>query len=58
MKNLPPIYPANKILDKNNTPVNAQTATFNDLSNVKEDCVKGFIEDEEYQRNHVITQAC
>ena len=58
MKNYPPIYPANKILDKNSTPINAQTATLNDLNNVKEDCMKGFIEDEEYQRNYRIIQGC
>lgn len=33
-KDYPPIFPANKILDKNNKPLDAQTATFNDLSKI------------------------
>ncbi len=45
-KNLPTFYPANRIFDKNNKPVNAQTAKFNDIDNLGEDSMKGFIEDE------------
>lgn len=46
MKDYPTIFPANKILDKNNTPIDAQKATFNDMGLIAEDCVKGYIEDE------------
>jgi hypothetical protein len=58
MKDYPSIFPANKILDKDNTPINAQSATFNDLNKVNEDSVKGFIEDEQYQRTYGFIQEC
>lgn len=54
MKDYPLIFPANKILDKNNTPIDAQKAAFNDLAIVNEYCVKGYIEDSEYQRKYMI----
>jgi hypothetical protein len=50
-KDYPTIFPANKITDKDNNPIDAQKSTFNDLSKVTEDCMKGFIEDAEYQSN-------
>jgi hypothetical protein len=45
MKDYPVSYPANFIFDRNHTAVNAQTSTFNDLNNVTEFYMKGFIND-------------
>lgn len=33
-KNFPLFFPANVIMDRNNTPIDAQKAAFNDLRNV------------------------
>jgi hypothetical protein len=43
MKDYPVLFPANKIMDKDNKPINAQTSSFNDLNKVGEECMKGYI---------------
>lgn len=53
-KDYPYIFPANKVLDKNKVPVNPQNSTFDDLNKVDEYCMKGFVEDEEYQSKSLI----
>ena len=55
LKDLPDFFPANKVLDKNKKPIDPQTASFNDMDKVVEDCMKGFVEDEQYQSNSFIT---
>ena len=54
-KDYPSIFPANKVLDKSKKPINPQNSTFDDLDKVDEDCMKGFVEDEEYQSKLLIT---
>lgn len=46
-KDYPVLFPANKILDKDNKPINAQNTTIKDLStlNLTQDCMKGYVED-------------
>lgn len=43
LKDFPDFFPANKVLDKNKAPINPQTASFNDMNKVLEDCMKGYV---------------